>query len=47
MLRGQGGYKIQLELAIPTPGCPLKRVSEYVLGRSLKAEIHLQKRSES
>ncbi len=24
MLRGQGGYKIRLELAIRTPGCPLK-----------------------
>ena len=23
MLRRQGGYKIQLELAIQTPGCPL------------------------
>ncbi len=23
MLRGQGGYKIRLELAIRTPGCPL------------------------
>ena len=27
MLRGQGGYKIRLELAIRTPGCPLKRSS--------------------
>ena len=24
MLRGQGGYKIRLELAIRSPGCPLK-----------------------
>ncbi len=24
ILRGQGGYKIRLEIAIQTPGCPLK-----------------------
>ena len=28
MLRGQGGQKIQLELAIRTPGCPLKHMAD-------------------
>ena len=29
MLRGQVGYEIQQELAIQTPGCPLKYFSSY------------------
>ena len=29
MLRGQGAYNIQLELAIRTPGCPLKNLICY------------------
>ncbi len=28
MLRGQGGYKLGLELAIGTPGCPLNTLGK-------------------
>ncbi len=39
MLRGQGGYKIRLELAILTPGCPLKQFSRSV--DPFETQMHL------
>ena len=37
MLKGQGGYKIRLELAIQTPGCPLNMHCQLQKGCGLVA----------